>query len=53
MRLLTYNNAKYFQSDLLRYNNFIHAFLTKSSIKIEPIELQNKLNLTSRIHNSK
>tara|TARA_Y100001968_G_C19253315_1_gene665547 strand:- start:91 stop:858 length:768 start_codon:yes stop_codon:yes gene_type:complete len=50
MRLLTYKNIKYFQSDLLRDNNFKHAFFTKRSNKKEPIELQNQLNLTSNIH---
>jgi len=50
MRLLTYNNIKFFQSDLLRDNNFKHAFFTKRSNKNEPIELQNQLNLTSNIH---
>ena len=50
MRLLTYRNIKYFQSGLLRDNNFKHAFLTKRSYKNVPIELQNQLNLTSNIH---
>jgi len=50
MSLSTYNNIKYFQSDLLRNNNFKHAFFTKRSNKNEPIELQNQLNLTSNIH---
>ncbi len=52
MRLLTRKNIKYFQSDILRENNFQHAFFTKRSNKNEPIELQNELNLTSKIHYS-
>ena len=50
MRLLNYKNVKYFQSNLLRDNNFKHAFFTKRSNKNEPIELQNQLNLFSNIH---
>jgi len=50
MRLLAYKDIKYFQSDLLRENNFIHAFFTKKANNNEPIELQNKLNLTSNIN---
>ncbi len=50
MRLLTYKDIKFFQSDLLRENNFIHAFFTKRSKKNEPRELQNQLNLFSNIH---
>ena len=50
MRLLTYKNIKYFQSDLLIENNFKHAFFTKIFNKNEPLELQNKLKLNSNIH---
>ena len=50
MRLLTFKAIKFFQSDLLRKNNFIHAFFTKRSINNEPIELQSQLNLFSNIH---
>ena len=50
MRLLTYKDIKFFQSDLLRENNFINAFFTKRSNNNEPIELQNKLNLFSNLH---
>ena len=50
MRLLTYKNINFFQSDLLIENNFIHAFFTKRSKNNEPIELQNQLNLFSNIH---
>ena len=53
MKLLTYKDIKFFQSDLLKKNNFIHAFFTKRSNNNEPIELQNQLNLTSNIHYSK
>ena len=50
MRLLTYKDIKFFQSDLLRENNFIHAFFTKRTNKNEPIELQKKLRIFSNIH---
>jgi len=50
MRLLNYKDIKFFQSDLLREDNFIHAFFTKRSNNNEPIELQNRLNLFSNIH---
>ena len=50
MRLLTYKNIKYFQSALLRDNNFKHAFFTKRPQNNQPLELQNQLNLTSNIH---
>ena len=50
MRLLTYKDIKYFQSDLFKKNNFKHAFFTKISHKNEPEELQKKLNLFSNIH---
>ena len=40
MRLSTYNDLKFFESDLLKENNFIHAFFTKRSNNNEPIELQ-------------
>ncbi len=52
MRLLTYKNINFFQSDLLIENNFIHAFFTKSKNN-KPIELQNQLNLFSNIHYAK
>ena len=41
---------KFFQSDLLIENNFIHAFFTKRSNNNKPIELQKQLNLSSNIH---
>ena len=41
---------KYFQSNLLNDNNFKHAFFTRRSLKNEPKELQNQLNLNSNIH---
>ena len=50
MRLVTYKDIKFFQSDLLRKNNFIHAFFTKRSNNNQPIELQKQLNLFSNIH---
>ena len=53
MRLLTYKDINFFQSDLLKENNFIHAFFTKRSKNNEPIELQNQLNLLSNIHYAK
>ena len=53
MRLLTYKDIKFFQSDLLRENNFIHAFFTKRSNNNDPIELQNQLNIFSNIHYAK
>ena len=53
MRLSTYNDIKFFQSDLLRENNFIHAFFTKRSNNNEPMQLQRQLNLFSNIHYAK
>ena len=53
MRLLTYKNINFFQSDLLIENNLIHAFFTKKSKNNKPIELQNQLNLFSTIHYAK
>ena len=53
MKLLTYKDIKFFQSDLLRENNFIHAFFTKRSKNNKPIELQKQLNLVSNIHYAK
>jgi len=50
MRLLTYEDINFFQSDLLIEHNFKHAFFTKRSNNNDPIELQNQLNLTSNIH---
>ena len=50
MKLLTYKDINFFQSDLLRENNFIHAFFTKRSNNNDPIELQSQLNLFSNIH---
>ena len=52
MGLFTYKNIKYFQSDLLKENNFKHAFFTKRFDKNQPIELQTELNQTSNIHYS-
>ena len=49
MRLITEKCINFFQSDLLRENNFLHAFFTKRSNN-KPIELQNELNLFSNIH---
>ena len=53
MKLLTFNDLKFFQSDLLIENNFIHAFFTKSSNTNGPLELQKKLNLCSHTHHAK
>ena len=50
MKLLTYKNIKFFQSDLLRENKFKHAFFTKRSNKNDPIEIQNQLCQNSNIH---
>ena len=50
MRLLTYKEINFFQSDLLTENSFTHAFFTKRLNNNKPIELQNKLNLFSNIH---
>ena len=50
MKLLTYKNINFFQSDLLKENNFKHAFFTKRSKKNDPIELQNQLSQNSNIH---
>ena len=50
MSLLTSKKINFFQSDLFRENNFIHAFFTKRSNNNEPIKLQNQLNLFSNIH---
>ena len=53
MNSITYKNIKYFQSDLLTKNNFIHAFFTKRYKNNTPRELQNELNLVSSIHSLK
>ena len=53
MRLSTYKEIKFFQSDLFRENNFKHAFFTKISNNNEPLKLQNKLNIFSNIHYAK
>ena len=53
MKLFTFKDIKFFQSDLFRENNFTHAFFTKSPDNDEPFELQNKLNLVSNIHYAK
>ena len=53
MSLSIYKDIKFYQSDLLRKNNFIHAFFTKRSNNNEPIELQKQLNLFSNIHYAK
>ena len=50
MSLTLFNEMKYFQSNLLNDNNFKHAFFTRRSLKNEPKELQNQLNLNSNIH---
>ena len=50
MKLLTYKNIKFFQSDLLRVNNFKHGFFTRRSIKNNPIDLQEQLSQNSNIH---
>ena len=50
MKLKTFKNIKYFQSDLLIEHNFFHGFFTKRNEQNEPIELQSELNLTSNIH---
>ena len=53
MKLLIYKDINFFQSDILKENNFIHAFFTKRSNNDEPRKLQNKLNLFSNIHYAK
>jgi len=53
MSLLTYKDIKFFQSNLLRENNFVNAFFTKRSTNNDPIKLQNQLNLFSNIHYAK
>ena len=53
MSLLTYKDINFFQSNLLRENNFVNAFFTKRSNNNDPIELQNQLNLFSNIHYAK
>ena len=53
MKLLIHKDINFFQSDLLRENNFIHAFFTIRSNNYEPRELQSKLNLFSNIHYAK
>ncbi len=50
MQVKTYNDIKYYQSDLLNEHDFIHAFFTKRLERNEPKELQNGLNLSSNIH---
>ena len=50
MSLSIYKDIKFYQSDLLIENNFIHAFFTKRSNNNAPIELQKQLNLVSNIH---
>jgi len=46
---MNYKNIKYFQSDLFKKYNFIHAFFTKNNNN-DPKELQSQLNLKSNIH---
>ena len=41
MNLRSYKHTKYFQSDLLKGHNFIHAFFTKMHEKNDPYELLN------------
>ena len=50
MKLITYKNIKYFQSELLKEHYFIHAFFTKRHERNQPNELQNELNLASNIN---
>ncbi|MBW3041555.1 peptidoglycan editing factor PgeF [Prochlorococcus marinus] len=50
MKLINYNNTKYFQSSLLKEHGFINAFFTKRHKKNKPGELQNELNLVSNIN---
>ncbi len=50
MKLITYKKVKYFESSLLKDNDFIHAFFTKRYQDNEPESLQKQLNLTSDIH---
>lgn len=52
MKLYNYKDVNFFNYDLLRENNFIHAFFTKRSKNNEPKELQNQLNLFSNIHSA-
>ncbi len=53
MRLLTHNEINFFECDLFRENNFIHAFFTKRSNKNKPVDLQNQLNVSSNINYAK
>ena len=46
MKLIIDKDIKYFQSNLLRENNFKHAFFTKRYKGNEPIKLQHELNLS-------
>ena len=53
MKLIIDKDIKYFQSNLLRENNFKHAFFTKRYKVNEPIKLQHELRLSSNIHSLK
>ena len=53
MILSTCNNVDFFQSELLREYDFIHAFFTKRPSNNEPVKLQERLNLTSKINHMK
>ena len=50
MKLITYKNVEYYQSNLLKESNFTHAFFTKRYQKNVPRELQKELDLISNIH---
>ena len=50
MILSSCNNVDFFQSELLREYDFIHAFFTKRPSNNEPVKLQEQLNLTSKLN---
>ena len=50
MKLITYRNINFFQSNLLRKHNFNHGFFTRREKNNYPEYLQTGLNLTSNIH---
>ena len=50
MILSSCKNVDFFQSELLREYEFIHAFFTKRPSNNEPVKLQEQLNLTSKIN---
>ena len=50
MILSTCKNVDFFQSELLREYDFIHAFFTKRPSNNEPVKLQEQLNINSKIN---